>query len=279
VVTVQLSADGTTAQAVAAEGPTVQGIVKGVDAGKSTLTLDLGRRGRGEEANEEKTFAVAKNVEVTLDDGRGRRTSLRDGQLGDVVAGAHVTLRLSVDQKHVEGIQAQGATLRGTLKSVDAVKGLVTAAVPSGQREPATEERTYVVGEGATIMVDLGRGRFSSLRARKLADLPAGADVNLKLSVDQQQVMAILAEGATVVGTVKAVDADKRTITVTVGATRTEAGEDRTFAVAPNATIHVNGAESKLADVPAGDGSTRVSLKMSLDQKVVQGVTAGGAGR
>jgi hypothetical protein len=279
VVTLVLAADGKTVEALAAEGPTLQGLLKSVDAAKRTLTLEQGSRGRGADTAEEKTFTVAAQAEVVIDDGRGRRWSLHEGKLADLSAGALVSVRLSLDQKQVELIMAQGPMMRGTLKAVDAGKREVTIAVPTGDRDGGMEERTYTVAEGAAVLADVGSSRFLSMRARKLADLPAGSQVTVKLAVDGQSVRAIQAEGPTVIGTVKAVDAGKRTITVTVGATRTEAGEDRTFAVAASATIHVDGAERQLADVPAGDGNMRVALRLSLDQKTVQVIQAGGGRR
>ena len=59
-----------------------------------------------------------------------------------------------------------------------------------------------------------------SLKEVKLADLPAGALVTLKLSTDLKEAQNIIAEGPAVQGTVKAVDAGKRTITLTQPASR-----------------------------------------------------------
>jgi hypothetical protein len=280
LVTLVLSADKKTVEAVVAEGPSLQALVKSVDAGKHTITVELGRRGRGEEAIEEKTFPVAGRAEIILDDGRGRRTSLKEGKLADLTAGLFVELKLSVDQQRVELVQARAPMVQGTLKAVDAAKRSLTVALPPGRGgDGNAEERTYTVAADAAIVADVGPRRLLSLRARKLADLPVGAHVAVKLSPNQETAVAIQAEGPTIVGSVKTVDAAKKTITVTVGASRTEAGQDKTFPIASNALIRVNGAEATLADIQSGEGSPPVALKLSLDQKTVQGIMAGGGGR
>src|SRR5207249_11948916 len=79
------SADQTTAEAVVAEGPMVRGVLKSVDAAKKTFTVTLGagRGGRGGEpsAEEDKTYSIAPGAEIGLDDGRGRRFSIREVQI------------------------------------------------------------------------------------------------------------------------------------------------------------------------------------------------------
>ena len=82
------------AQGVLAEGPSVFGVVKTVDAGNHSITVVQGP-GRGGEAGEERTLAVPRDAQVVLDDGKGRRLSLKQGKLGDVPVGASAMLKLS----------------------------------------------------------------------------------------------------------------------------------------------------------------------------------------
>src|SRR5262245_14396463 len=88
--------------------PEVRGVLKAVDAGKGTLTVDVGD---GRQEPVEKTFTVAKTAEVGLNVGIGRRGSFREGKLADLAPGAFVVLQLSADQKTVESVQADGPSV------------------------------------------------------------------------------------------------------------------------------------------------------------------------
>jgi hypothetical protein len=274
LATVVLSADQKTAETVLAEGPTVTGTVKSVDAGQNTITL-VTRPARGDEGAEEKTFRVEPGTEIAVDDGRGRRTSIQDGKFADLVPGAMATVKITVDQQGVESVVVEGAMIQGSVKAVDAAKNAVTIVMPSVERGGGPgEERTYTLIPGAGVVIDSGKSGYFPWREAKLADVPAGASVTLKLSPNQQTVAQVRAEGPIMYGVLKGIDAAKGTITLTVGGNRTEPGEDKTYAVAPGARIVVNGAEGKLADLKVGDEPTPVTLKLSLDQKVVQAIAA-----
>src|SRR5262249_26880968 len=90
-------------------GGDLRGIVRAVDAAQSTLTLAAppSRDGTG---TPDRTLAVAKDAEVFLDEGSGRRMLAREGKLADLAPGAIVILRLSADQKTIEAILAEGPT-------------------------------------------------------------------------------------------------------------------------------------------------------------------------
>jgi hypothetical protein len=66
----------------------------------------------------------------------------------------------------------------------------------------------------------------------------------------------------------KAIDAAKKSITVTVGK------KEQSYEVAANATVTINGKPGKLEDLKAG---SQVSLRMGADKKTVEGITTGGA--
>ena len=107
----------------------------------------------------------------------------------------------------------------------------------------------------------------------KLSDIPVGANVTLKLSPDQKNVVSIAAEGGSHSGTVKSVDAGKNTLTLTLFVRKGEPGEDRTFTVGNDVTVAIDGKEAKLADLPV---AATASIKLSVDQKNVLGIWAEG---
>jgi hypothetical protein len=254
--------------------PTVWGVVASVDAGKSTLTVKVGR---GEQ--EEKTFAVAKDADILLASGRGRAV-VDEGKLADLHAGSTVTLMLSADGKSVETIVAEGPTIQGVVKSVDAAKGSITLMVPPRERGAEPEEKTFSVGKKTEIALDDGRGRRFSVKEGKLADVPAGAMAAVRLSVDQKSVASLTAEGPMVHGVIKSVDAPKHTITV-VQPRRGEEGEEKTITLAKDADVLLGaGLEGrgfarggKLSDLHPG---SIAMVKLSLDQKTATVVRADG---
>ncbi len=262
----------------------VRGILKAIDAAKATVTLMVNAR---EEASD-KTYALAKTVEVGLGTGMARRGgAYREGKLSDLAPGAWVVLQLTSDQKAVECILAEGPTVRGVLRSVDAGKSTITLTLRSGGRgrgeEVADEEKTYAVGKNAEVGVDDGRGRTFSIKEVKLADLPTGAIVTLKLAADLKETLSVMAEGPTVGGVVKSVDAGKRQITLTTPPTRRgdDMGEETTYTVAAGADLFFDDNKARrfvvkqgqLADLPAG---AVAMLHLSPDQKEVTSLRAEG---
>jgi hypothetical protein len=272
VVSLALSADQKTVEALVAEEPSVQGVLKSVDAAKNTLTV--GQGGGREPVAEETTYALAPHAEIAVDDGRGRRLSIKEAKLTELVPGAMVTLRLSVDRKHVHSVIAEGANLYGLVKAVDPAKNTVTLAVRPPRGDDAGEERVLPVAGDALVLLDDGKGRLLSLKQGKLGDVPVGAAAAAKLSPDQSQVMSLRAEGPTVTGLLKVADPAKGTITITQPRGRGEEPEEKTFTVAGDARVLSEGAAAKLGDLKAGDNGPVVQLRLSLDQKTVQFVVS-----
>src|SRR5947208_2714246 len=129
------------------------------------------------------------------------------------------------------------------VKAVDAEKRTITF----DDKAPAElAGKTFNVAEGANLRIDGEPGQ--------LAGLPAGAFVSLGLSVDRQTVRNIDAQGPNLGGCggspVKAVDADKGTITFDDKAPAELAG--KTFTVAKGAGVSIDGRPGQLADVPVG---------------------------
>lgn len=273
-VSLALSADEKLVESIVAEGPVVRGLLKSVDAANNTLAVSLFADRRREEAPEEKSYTVAREAEVAIDDGRGRRFSLKEGKLADLAAGASVTLRLSVDQKQVMDIVAEGPSLNGIIKALDAGKFSITLALGRGRGGEAPDERALVLSTDALVLLDDGKGRRSSLKEGKLSDVPLGAAALVKLSADQKFVTLVRAEGPSVAGTLKTIDAANGTVTLVIGG-RGDDPQEKTWPVAKNARIVFDGNEAKLADIKLGDTGLFAMLRLSLDQKTVQGIVAG----
>ncbi len=255
----------------------VSGEVREIDAAKNSLQL-------GGKQLTETQFTLAKSVRVILDDGTGDRFGFQEGKLTDVAEGQAVTVRLSPDRKEVVGIWAEGPSVRGTLKAVDAEGRSITVAVVLGKGE-SQEEKTFAVAQAAKVAavsdktVDdkgfkniKGPGK-EALVAGRLADLPVGAVVTVKLSADQKTAGRIQAEMPSVQGTLKGIDAGKNTLTLSVHVAKGEPATEQTYEVAKDVKVGLDGASGKLSDLSPG---AAVTLKLSVNQKLVTGIHAEG---
>jgi hypothetical protein len=256
--------------------------VKSVDAANHSITLSQPSRGR-DEAPTEKTYTVSVDAEIAIDDGRGKRFSIKEGKLSDVAAGAVAVIWLSVDQKLVTGATIEGPIVNGVVKSVDVNKNSLTIASGGGGRGGSdAEERTVELAKDSLVLIDDGKGRRFSLKEGKLADIPVGSVVSAKLSADQRYapsgnfpfVGTLRAEGPQLGAMLKSIDAMKGTVTVAVQVSRGENPDERTLNIAKDARITMEGAAVKLADVKIEE-NTFVQLRLSLDQKTVQSMTIG----
>jgi RNA polymerase sigma factor (sigma-70 family) len=265
-VTLRLSADRKTVAGIWAEATTVRGLLKALDAGKRTLTLQIHIQ-KGEPT--EKTYEVSRDAVVVVHNGKAKDSPPMVFQLADLPVGAIVTLKLSADQKTAASVQAEGPDVRGIVKAVAGDKNTITVNVNDGQHEV---EKTFNVLPHAFIEFGEGirKGKGPSPE-RKLADVPVGANVTLKLSPDQKTVVSLSAEGAGFNGTVQAVDADKNIITLTIFTKKDAPGEGKTFDVAKDVVVWIDKKEAKLADLPVGAGA---SIKLSPDQKSVVTILA-----
>ncbi len=271
VVTVRLSQDGNTVLRIWAEGPTLRGILKSVDGAKRTITVTTTER-KGEPARDG-TYAVAPEAPVVIQEGKLRDKGAPEVvKLADLPVGALVTLKLSADRKLVGSIQAEGPEVRGVLKSVDAGTNSVTVTIDEGNQ---TVEKTFTILPQGSVWIDEGkdRGKGSKAAESRLADLPVGAHVTLRLTPDQKGVLYLSAQGATLSGTVKAVEAAKNSITLTIFVRKGDPGEDRTFVLAKDAVVWIDRKESKRADLPV---EAWVTARLSPDQKHLTSLQADG---
>src|SRR5262249_47629874 len=134
--------------------------VKAVDPGHNTITFD--DRARAGVAG--KTFALAGDANVVIDG--------KPGQLADLPAGSYVDLFLRVDRQTVGALRARGPTVHGVVKAVEAGKNVITV---DGNTSPVANDANIVI-EGKTL---------------KLAGVPAGVRVSVKLCVDRKTVRKI----------------------------------------------------------------------------------------
>jgi RNA polymerase sigma factor (sigma-70 family) len=254
VVILKLSADRKAVGSIRAEGQSVTGLVKATDGAKSTITVTISTKG---EPDVDRTFAVAKTAWVSVDDGKPKdKAKPAEAQsIADLPIGAQATLRLSLDGQSVVAIRAEGGHVHGTVKAVDAAKNTLTL------HDKVQEQKTYSVMKDAKVFLD-GKGEV-----KKLADVPAEADVELALLVDQKTVREIWAYGPTVTGSV-AGNAGNDSITLH------NKEWDKTFAVARDTRILIDDKkEGKLTDLIDG---TVAQLRLSVDQATVLELRAEG---
>jgi RNA polymerase sigma factor (sigma-70 family) len=147
----------------------------------------------------------------------------------------------------------------GTVKSVDAAKGSITISATKGD---TSIDRTFEVAKEAHVSVD---GKETNLN-----DVKAGLRANVKLSEDQKTAVAIGCEGPTVIGELKEVAADKKTLKVAVSVptdktdkTSPRKTEEQTIKVAEDARVIADGQKkATLSDLKAG---STVAVQISAD--------------
>jgi RNA polymerase sigma factor (sigma-70 family) len=247
------------------DAPEARGILKKLDLGKGTVTIQSTRDGEG---GAERTYNLGgKNIKVTIAE--------NPGKLSDLQEGLRVGLQLSVDDD-VVAIRAEAPTLTVLLRRVDADQRTIT--ITAGERGGA--EKSLKVGADARLVVNG--------RAVKLSDFPAGMRVTLTMSLDRNTVLAMLGgrrggderpDGAPrregegdarrpAFGVLLGVDAAKGTIEVLSGGD--ENPSIQTYSLAADAKAYfamerLATPELKIASLPR---AARVRLKMTEDKKV-----------
>jgi RNA polymerase sigma factor (sigma-70 family) len=261
-VNLGLGVDQATARSIGADGPYLGGcggsLVKAVDAETGTITFD--DKAIAEVAG--KTFTVAKGADVLLGG--------KPGTLSEVSAGSYVNLGLTVDrqlarQVHVHGPPFLGDCGGSLVKAVDVEKGTITF---DDKARAEIAGKTFLVAKDAVIVIDGKPG--------KLTSLPTGAYVSLRLTLDGQTAWEVFAQGPSAVcdcggSLVRAVDVQNGTITFDGKARAEVAG--KTFAMARDALIQIDGKPGKLTELPTG---AFVSLTLSVDRQTVRQLNANG---
>jgi RNA polymerase sigma factor (sigma-70 family) len=237
------------------KGPSVQGILQAVDAGKNSITVTVPVEGTKQTRDQK--FDLAADVKVLINNALSKNDALPTGKLTDLSEGTGVQLELSPDKKAVVAITARGPKLQGHVKSVDAARNALTVTVKENK---GTAEKTVELAKGGRVLLNDGLKKGDPDKEGKLSDLAEGAPVSLQLSVDRKSALEVRVHGASVKGRVKGVDVGNNTITLTL---KEDAQiVDKTFSVDKNVRM-----DGKLSDLTA---DTPVVLQMSVfDQKKV----------
>ena len=130
---------------------------------------------------------------------------------------------------------------------------------------------TAITGESTSVFNGAGLNVISvSLPCPPVVEAIGKA----KLSADQKVVLFLDAEGASLTGVLKAIDVEKKLITVNVRVSKTET-EDKTFEVTKDTEVltGINGVPLKLTDLK---GEKDVVLQLSANQKIVRRITVSG---
>jgi hypothetical protein len=262
-VLVHLSADQKRVGSLDATGPGVQNVlVKAVDAGKSTITFDEKQNDRQAAELIGKTLPVSGDALITIDD--------KPARVAGVPPGTFIDVGLSMDRKTIRVVHARGPGFQDVVvKAVDAEKNTITFEDDRlNDKQPAElAGKTFTLAKGAAVAIDGKPG--------KLAALPPGAFVNLGLCVDQKAIRSVEARGPAFQNVlVKAVDADRNTITLGDYPQQPADLVDKTLPVARDAFLWIDEQPGKLAGVPPG--TFLLGLVLSVDQKTVRGITARG---
>ena len=166
---------------------------------------------------------------------------------------------------------AEGPTLSGLVKEVG--KNSLTVALGSYPGREPGETKTFELITDAVVLVDDGKGRRLSQKPAALTDVPVGAAVRIRLSADQNFAAQVTAEGPVIGALLKGVDAPKRTITAVLSPSRKANPDEKSLPVADDARIVIDNQPGALADIKIGDPGSFAILRLSLDQKTVQGIT------
>jgi RNA polymerase sigma factor (sigma-70 family) len=253
-----LCVDQQTAQSINVEGPSFHHVpVKAIDPEKNTITID----------DKAPTEVAGKTLPLTPD--AGLLIDGKQGKLTGIPPGAFVNVVLTVDMQSVRNLHAEGPVLGGCggsmVNAVDVEKNSFTF---DDKAPPDVAGKTITLAKDANILIDGRPG--------KLADLPTGSFVTVCLSVDQSVGRSINAQGPGLGdcdgSMVKAVDAAQNIITFDDKACAEVAG--KTFRIAPDANIVIDGKLDKLAGLPTG---SYVNVVLSADRSMVRNLRGHGA--
>jgi RNA polymerase sigma factor (sigma-70 family) len=250
-VGLNLKVDQKTVLRISANGSSDFGQVKAVDAVNNTITVTGG-------PPNDRVYNVPPDAPIMIDG--------QPAKLAAIPVGAFLhALNLRVDQKTVSSINAVGPSYHHVgVKAVDAANRTITF----DDKAPATVAgKTLAVAPGAGIEIDGKPGELSGI--------PAGAFVNVRLSVDVQTARHLQAEGPNLGGCggscVSAVDAANHTITFADKGPAEVAG--KTFSVANDVWVQIDGKSGKLAEIPTG---SYLNITLTVDQHTVRGIWAVG---
>lgn len=158
-----------------AQGQSLSGTLKAVDGAKNTITI-VGREG-------DKTIELAKDVKVSIDDGKGDKAPPKQGKFADLTIGSMVTFRLSTGPEDGGGCSRgwrqhrRHSENRGCGQEHDHRNGHGERRARGGSHVCSRPDARIHIG-----------GKLGKPHARRPA---AGAQIAVKLSADMKTVVAI----------------------------------------------------------------------------------------
>src|SRR5262249_51215946 len=209
----------------------------------------------GAKHTEDKTWTLARDVKVVLEESPSKDQPQPEGKLADLSPGTGVTVQLAADKTAVTLISARGPGLHGTVKAVDAAKNTITVA-SKGEGGPV--EKTLTLTKEAKVLLSDGLSKGDKDQEGKLTELAEGTPVQVQLSVDRRRALSVRVQGGSVHGSVKGVDLGNNTITVTLKEDAQVV--DKTFTLVKD--VRVDG--GKLTDLTEG---TPVAVQLSVFDK------------
>jgi hypothetical protein len=195
-----------------AAGPTVVGTVTEVAADGKAITVRVSK-GDGTKATEEKSIPVAADTVVLIADVVTKVKELPRGKLSDLTPGTAVAVRLTPDSKSAAEITAHGPGVMGSVAATDVAKGTFTLRL-KGKDGP--EDLPLTLAKDAKILLTDGLTKNDKPKEAQLGELAEGTAVHTQLSVDRKTALGVRVMGKSLVGTIKSVDVDNKTVTVTV---------------------------------------------------------------
>jgi RNA polymerase sigma factor (sigma-70 family) len=194
------------------QGPSVTGVVKSYDAAKNTVTVTV-MVNPEKKQTEEKTYEMAKDAKVILDEARTKDEKPAEGKPADLTEGTQVVLELAPGGKSVARVLAHGPSVVGNVKSVDAKTPSLTI---THKQKDGLKEETFVVAKDAKVHLNDGLSKEVKDKEGKLEELTEGTPVLVHLSVDRKRALEVRPQGESVHGTLKGYDSGSATLTVTV---------------------------------------------------------------
>src|SRR5262249_3027879 len=150
-----------------------------------TITLAT-RPGRGDDPGEEQTLMISSEALVTIDDGRGRRLSVKEDKLENVPVGAVAQVKMAMDQSAAMSMRVEGPKISVMLKALNPDKGTIVVGIPKNREE--FDEKTITLGKGARITLDGNPIPLGELKAGE-----NGPFVQVRLTLDQSSALLVSA--------------------------------------------------------------------------------------
>ena len=209
----------------------VHGAVLTVDSSQGTISVAVATKAQTKQT-EQKTFAVAKDVKVVLEDALDKKQPQPEGSFADITPGTVVTLELTADQKTVTRIAARGPGINGHVKAANTASRTLTIGV---KHKDGPQDVSVVLADGAKILLSDGLSKDEPPVEGKLGDLAEGTPVQVQLSVDRKRALGVHVHGVTLTGYLKSYDTANNTLIVTV---KEEGGAvDKTLTAVKNAQL------------------------------------------